>query len=139
MALKRIKLKGTSYDINDSRITGVANNVTTTAEGYTLDARQGKVLKDLVDTKTSNVGTITGIKMNGSSKGTSGVVDLGTVITSHQDISGKVNNTTAGGSELLNKLEEGTSTPQDADYYISQYAGGGTTTTTYHRRPMSAL
>lgn len=38
---------------------------------------------------TSNTGTITGIKMNGASKGTSGVVDLGTVITSHQDISGK--------------------------------------------------
>ena len=30
--------------------------------------------------KTSNVGTITGINMNGSSKGTSGVVDLGTVV-----------------------------------------------------------
>lgn len=30
---------------------------------------------------TSNAGTITGIKMNGASKGTSGVVDLGTVIT----------------------------------------------------------
>lgn len=34
-------------------------------------------------------GTITGITMNGTSKGTSGVVNLGTVITSHQDISGK--------------------------------------------------
>ena len=34
-------------------------------------------------------GTVTGIKMNGASKGTSGVVDLGTVITAHQDISGK--------------------------------------------------
>lgn len=34
-------------------------------------------------------GTITGITMNGASKGTSGVVDLGTIITSHQDISGK--------------------------------------------------
>ena len=63
---------------------------------------------------TPNVGTITGIKMNNTSKGTSGtvdlgtvitgikmnnasktvnngVVDLGTVITSHQDISGKAN------------------------------------------------
>lgn len=29
--------------------------------------------------------------MNGTSKGTSGVVDLGTVITAHQDISGKAN------------------------------------------------
>ena len=35
---------------------------------------------------TKNVGTITEVKMNGVSKGTSGVVDLGTVIT---DISGK--------------------------------------------------
>ena len=40
---------------------------------------------------TKNAGTITGITMNGASKGTSGVVDLGTVITSHQDISGKEN------------------------------------------------
>ena len=32
--------------------------------------------------KTSNTGTITGITMNGASKGTSGVVDLGTVLTS---------------------------------------------------------
>lgn len=39
---------------------------------------------------TKNIGTITGITMNGTSKGTSGVVDLGTVITSHQDISGKL-------------------------------------------------
>lgn len=37
---------------------------------------------------TKNTCTITGIKMNGSSKGTSGVVDLGTVIT---DVSGKAN------------------------------------------------
>ena len=42
---------------------------------------------------TKNTGTITGITMNGSSKGTSGVVDLGTVITAHQDISGKVDKT----------------------------------------------
>ena len=39
---------------------------------------------------TKNEGTITEVKMNGVSKGTSGVVDLGTVITEHQDISGKV-------------------------------------------------
>lgn len=40
---------------------------------------------------------------------------------------------------LLNALSVGESTPEDSDYYISQYAGGGTTTTTYHRRPVSAL
>lgn len=44
---------------------------------------------------TKNTGTITGIKMNGASKGASGVVDLGTVITAHQDISGKQDKSTA--------------------------------------------
>ena len=36
---------------------------------------------------TTNTGTITEITMNGESKGTSGVVDLGTVITEHQSLS----------------------------------------------------
>ena len=47
-----------------------------------------------------NVGTITEIKMNGASKGTNGVVDLGTVITSHQDISGKLDKTEANSTYL---------------------------------------
>ena len=39
---------------------------------------------------TKNAGTVTGVKINGTTKNpSSGVVDLGTVITSHQDISGK--------------------------------------------------
>lgn len=38
---------------------------------------------------TTNTGTITGITMNGASKGTSGVVNLGTVITEHQSLTGK--------------------------------------------------
>ena len=40
---------------------------------------------------------------------------------------------------FANALGTESTTPQDADYYISQHAGGGATTTTYHRRPMSAL
>ena len=40
---------------------------------------------------------------------------------------------------MINELSTGTSAPEDADYYISQYTGGGTKTVTYHRRPMSAL
>jgi hypothetical protein len=40
---------------------------------------------------------------------------------------------------MINQLGTGSSTPVDADYYISQYVGGGSTTVTYHRRPMSAL
>ena len=50
-------------------------------------------------------GTITEIKMNGNSKGTSGTVDLGTVLTSHQSIKTlNTNNTTsqtASASEAL--------------------------------------
>ena len=42
-------------------------------------------------------------------------------------------------SALINTLSTGSSTPQDADYYVSQYVGGGTSTTTFHRRPMSTL
>ena len=38
---------------------------------------------------TKNTGTITSVKMNGSTIATSGEADLGTVITQHQDISGK--------------------------------------------------
>lgn len=46
--------------------------------------------------KSKGNGTITGVRMNGVSKGTSGVVDLGTVITAHQDISGKQDKLVSG-------------------------------------------
>ena len=42
-------------------------------------------------------------------------------------------------STMINTLSVGTSTPVDADYYVSQYVGGGATTTSYYRRPMSTL
>ena len=53
------------------------------------------------NSKTSNIGTVTEITMNGVSKGTSGNIDLGTVLTAHQDIS-----TLADGAEYdsTNKL-----------------------------------
>lgn len=47
---------------------------------------------------TTNTGTITGVTMNGVSKGTSGVVDLGTVIT---DVSGKADASAAIGTLSL--------------------------------------
>ena len=52
---------------------GLSTNDFTTAYKNKLDG--------IATGATANVGTITGIKMNGSSKGTSGVVDLGTVLT----------------------------------------------------------
>lgn len=48
---------------------------------------------------TKNTGTVTSVKINGSTKSPSnGVVDLGTVITSHQDISGKQDKLVSGTS-----------------------------------------
>lgn len=58
-------------------------------------------------------GTITGITMNGVSKGTSGVVDLGTVITSHQDLSNyELKPTTVSSSEATASI-----TPQNNTIY----------------------
>ena len=61
-------------------------------------------------------GTITGIKMNGASKGTSGVVDLGTVITAHQDISGKQDKITSS-NKLSASLVSGLATVATSGSY----------------------
>ena len=65
----------TSGDYDDLTNKPTIPTVPTNVSAFTNDAGY-----------TTNTGTITGITMNGASKGTSGVVDLGTVIT---DISGK--------------------------------------------------
>ena len=71
--------------------TGGIRDATTSLNGLMTAADKTK-LDGIATGATANTGTITGITMNGASKGTSGVVDLGTVITSHQDISGKAPN-----------------------------------------------
>ena len=96
----------------------------------------------------NNGGTITGITMNGVSKGTSGVVDLGTVLTAHQDVSGKVNGPASSGNGTV-ALFDGTtgkaikdsgftigcSVPADAKFTDTTYSnaslgqGYGTCTT----------
>lgn len=60
---------------------------TTTQDGL-MSAEDKAKLDGIAEGATSNAGTITGVTMNGISKGTSGVVDLGTVVT---DVSGKAN------------------------------------------------
>ena len=113
---------------------------------------------------TKNTGTITEIKMNGSSKGTSGsvnlgnivtgvkingtektpasgVVDLGTVITSHQDISGKLDKTEASSTYLtktdasntyLGKTAKAVSAgTADSATKATQDGSGNVITTTY--------
>lgn len=59
----------TTYSSKTATNGGTDVSLVTTGEKY------------IWNSKTSNTGTITGINMNGSSKGTSGVVDLGTVLT----------------------------------------------------------
>lgn len=91
--------------------------------------------------KTSNAGTITGIKMNGVSKGTSGVVDLGTVITAHQDISGKLDKTEAASTYLTKTDASSTylgktakaadATKADSATKATQDASGNVITSTY--------
>lgn len=89
----------TTYESKAAVSGGTDVSLVTTGEKYTWN-NKGTYSKpsggipdsDIASAATWNAkgnGTITGIKMNGASKGTSGVVDLGTVITAHQDISGK--------------------------------------------------
>ena len=92
-----------SRTVNGKALTG---NITLTAEDVgalpsstVIPTKVSELTND--SGFTTNAGTITGITMNGSSKGTSGVVDLGTVLTSHQDISGKADKSAAIGSLSL--------------------------------------
>ncbi len=79
-----ISAKDTTYTSKEAVPQGTELSLVTTGEKADWNA------------KTANAGTITGIKMNGVTKGTKGVVDLGTVLTSHQDISGKQDKLSAG-------------------------------------------
>lgn len=67
---------------------------------------------------TKNAGTVTGIKMNGSAKtvATDGSVDLGTVITAHQDISGKQDKITST-NKLAASLVSGLATVATSGSY----------------------
>jgi len=82
---------GTNLSISD----GVLSAIDTTYSAATdsaagLMSADDKIKLDGIATgATANAGTITGITMNGASMGTSGTVNLGTVLTAHQDISGK--------------------------------------------------
>lgn len=83
---------------------------------------------------TKNTGTITGIKMNGSSKGTSGVVDLGTVLTNASAFATSAQGTKAdnampkSGGTFTGEVKFG-NTENFQGYYIKRmlgYLGAGT-------------
>lgn len=94
-----VKVGTTTFGTDDAVEIAAGTNVTVTADTtnkkITIAGKSDADIKTLAETQINThsgvdkVGTITGITMNGASKGTNGVVDLGTVIT---DISGKQDN-----------------------------------------------
>lgn len=80
------------YDENNKRLDNIITGLQESVSGE-LNTISKKIVPAIneVNTlaKSKGNGTITEVRMNGASKGTSGVVDLGTVLTEHQDISGK--------------------------------------------------
>ena len=95
-----------------------ATNSTSTTEAATSSA-----VKAAYDLANSYKGTVTGVKINGTTKNpSSGVVDLGTVITSHQDISGKQDKLVSGTNI---KTINGTSILGSGDITISGGSSSG--------------
>lgn len=94
-----------------------ATNSTSTSLAATASA-----VKAAYDLANSYKGTVTGVKINGTTKNpSSGVVDLGTVITSHQDISGKQDKLVSGTNI---KTINGTSILGSGNIVISGGGGG---------------
>lgn len=138
-------------DINHNHDGVYLKSFTETDPVFSASAASGITSTDITNwnNKTSNTGTVTSVavKMNGTTKGTittSGEIDLGTVLTSHQSLASYLkidgsNGTAAGVSALINKLTTETTKPVDDDYFIAQHSSGGTTTTTYHRKKASSI
>lgn len=134
---------------------GIQNNLTSDSTTDSLSAAQGKALKALVDGKAATGHTHNSIKDigNKSSDTTFAYSKAGMDYANYTWLAcwngyelravNKNQFATAGhthdASALINNLSIGDSTPQDNDYYVSQYAGGGTTSTTYYRRPVKTL
>ena len=70
-----------------------------------MSAADKTKLDGVAEGATANIGTITSVKMNGSTVSTSGEADLGTVITSHQDISGKADKVTSATNDNFASLD----------------------------------
>lgn len=106
----------------------VTSMSTKTYTGPTLTNGSVPSSTKLTTARTLTIGN-TGKAFDGSANVSWSISEIGAATAGHtHDLSG-----------LINALSTGSSTPNDNDYFISQYVGGGTTTTTYHRRPLSAL
>lgn len=83
--------KGTTFLTSHQDISGkqnkikAGNHITINSDGVTVNA-VWPTASDSGYAGINKTGTVTGIIMNGVSKGTSGVIDLGTILTSHQSL-----------------------------------------------------
>lgn len=106
MAQYNSNYNGSQIDAAVQKITNLKSENASNGGNTTSLCTTGE--KYIWNNKTSNTGTVTSVsvKMNGATKGTvttSGTIDLGTVLTSHQDISGKANKaTTLSGYGITN-------------------------------------
>lgn len=104
-------------DIRSGASKGATAVQTETDPVFSASAAAGITTSDITNwnSKTDNKGTVTKVKVNNTEKNpnSSGVVDIGTVITSHQDISGKANKSemsvSENGDSTTITLKEGTS------------------------------
>lgn len=102
---------------------GVTKLSSSTSSTSTTLAATASAVKAAYDLANSYKGTVTGVKINGTTKNpSSGVVDLGTVITSHQDISGKQDKLVSGTNI---KTINGTSILGSGNIVIEGGSGGG--------------
>ena len=77
--------------------TFTANQSSSVTANITVPTKVSELTNDSGYTTNKGTVTLVAVKMNGSEKGkvtSSGTIDLGTVLTSHQDISGKLDKTT---------------------------------------------
>lgn len=116
------KFTDTTYTSKSAVSEGTDVSLVTTGEKATWNA------------KTSNVGTITGIKMNGASKGTSGVVDLGTVLTGGSQTS----TSDEDGGENVYTFSDGSTITIKNGTKGDTGTGGSNRLTYYETRPTSA-
>ena len=116
------KFTDTTYTSKSAVSGGKDVSLVTTGEKATWNA------------KTSNAGTITGIKMNGASKGTSGVVDLGTVLTGGSQTS----TSDEDGGENVYTFSDGSTITIKNGTKGDAGTGGSNRLTYYETRPTSA-
>ena len=144
--IQKIKVKDTLYDISPSPSgtldTTTKDNAFASSDVATASATTWTDVAALAATETNKSMFTKATQMMKNTRYLYNIIGTGfsTSSTIKKAIDGKAaSNHSHDLSAMINGLSVGTATPQDADYYVCQYAGGGNTTSTYHRRPMTAL